>query len=289
MIPIPCQELATKKTDVFLKFPQFVSDHLLQRSFYMFIKILKICNSLLKFDQFFKSCVKNHKKEVIALNSPLTPQSLFDLEHTDAKELLLSVSYPWEILPKLKDFIRSLQKTLDKNEYREVSDGVFIHKTASVAPSAVIDGPTVIGDGTEVRPGAFIRGSTLIGKGCVIGNSTEIKNAVISDGVQIPHYNYVGDSILGYQSHMGAGSIASNFRSDKGNITVHGERDIETGLRKLGVMLGDFAEVGCNSVLCPGSVVGRNSIVYPLSRVRGVLPENVILKDGGRIVKREER
>lgn len=232
---------------------------------------------------------KHNRKEVISLNETLSPRSLFDFDHTEAAELLASVAYPWEILPKLKEYIQSLQERLNENEYTEVKKGVFIHKTATVAPSAVIEAPTVIGEETEVRPGAFIRGSALIGKGCVIGNSTEIKNAVISDGVQIPHYNYVGDSILGYKSHMGAGCIASNFRSDKGNITVHGECDIETGLRKLGVMLGDFAEIGCNSVLCPGSVIGRNSIVYPLSRVRGVLPENVILKDGGRIVKREVR
>ena len=223
------------------------------------------------------------------LNYSLLPGSLFDLEHTDAKELLLSVTYPWEILPKLKDFIKALQCTLDKNEYTEVKPGVFIHKTAVVAPSAVIEAPTVIGAETEVRPGAFIRGSALIGKGCVIGNSTEIKNAVIFDGVQIPHYNYVGDSILGYKSHMGAGSIASNFRSDKGNITVHANENIETGLRKLGVMLGDFAEIGCNSVLCPGSVVGRSCIVYPLSRVRDVIPENTIYKANGIIVDRESR
>ena len=218
----------------------------------------------------------------------LQTESLFDLSHTLAKPLFAAVAYPYEILPKLKSFLTELCDTLPDAEYTELFPHVYVHKTAKIAPTAVIEGPTVIGAGTEVRPGAYIRGSALIGENCVVGNSTEIKNAVIFDGVQIPHYNYVGDSILGYRSHMGAGSIASNFRSDKEDIFIRSGGDaLATGLRKLGVLLGDFAEVGCNSVLCPGSVVGRGCIVYPLSRVRGMIPEYSIFKDEGHIVTRK--
>lgn len=213
---------------------------------------------------------------------------LLTLSHTLAAPLFEGKRYPWEILPELKDFIRKLGATLSPEEYDEVSPEVWVHKTARVAPSALIAGPTVIGAGTEVRHCAFIRGSALVGEGCVVGNSTEIKNAVIFDGVQIPHYNYVGDSILGFRSHMGAGVVASNFRSDKGNVNVHdGDETIATGLRKLGAILGDGVDVGCNSVLCPGSVVGRDCIVYPLSRVRGYLPERSIYKGDGVVVPRK--
>ena len=213
---------------------------------------------------------------------------LLTLSHTLAAPLFEGKRYPWEILPELKDFIRKLGATLSPEEYDEVSPEVWVHKTARVAPSALIAGPTVIGAGTEVRHCAFIRGSALVGEGCVVGNSTEIKNAVIFDGVQVPHYNYVGDSILGFRSHMGAGVVASNFRSDKGNVNVHdGNETIETGLRKLGAILGDGSDVGCNSVLCPGSVVGRDCIVYPLSRVRGYLPERSIYKGDGVVVPRK--
>ena len=213
---------------------------------------------------------------------------LLTLSHTLAAPLFEGKRYPWEILPELKDFIRKLGATLSPEEYDEVSPEVWVHKTATVAPSALIAGPTVIGAGTEVRHCAFIRGSALVGEGCVVGNSTEIKNAVIFDGVQIPHYNYVGDSILGFRSHMGAGVVASNFRSDKGNVNVHdGDETIATGLRKLGAILGDGVDVGCNSVLCPGSVVGRDCIVYPLSRVRGYLPERSIYKGDGVVVPRK--
>lgn len=213
---------------------------------------------------------------------------LLTLSHTLAAPLFEGKRYPWEILPELKDFIRKLGATLPPEEYDEVSPEVWVHKTARVAPSALIAGPTVIGAGTEVRHCAFIRGSALVGEGCVVGNSTEIKNAVIFDGVQIPHYNYVGDSILGFRSHMGAGVVASNFRSDKGNVNVHdGDETIVTGLRKLGTILGDGSDVGCNSVLCPGSVVGRDCIVYPLSRVRGYLPERSIYKGDGVVVPRK--
>ena len=213
---------------------------------------------------------------------------LLTLSHTLAAPLFEGKRYPWEILPELKDFIRKLGATLSPEEYDEVSPEVWVHKTARVAPSALIAGPTVIGAGTEVRHCAFIRGSALVGEGCVVGNSTEIKNAVIFDGVQIPHYNYVGDSILGFRSHMGAGVVASNFRSDKGNVNVHdGDETIATGLRKLGAILGDGVDVGCNSVLCPGSVVGRDCIIYPLSRVRGYLPERSIYKGDGVVVPRK--
>lgn len=217
---------------------------------------------------------------------PMT-EDLFDLSHTAAAELLSEVAHVWEALPRLTEFIRAYQKTLSCEEYDEVTEGVFIHKEARVAKSAEILPPTVIGKGTEVRHGAFIRGSALIGDGCVVGNSSEVKNAILFDGVQAPHYNYIGDSILGYKSHMGAGAIASNFRSDKGTVRLHiGAETMETGLRKLGVLLGDEAEIGCSSVLCPGSIVGRRSIVYPLCRVRGVIREDSIYKDEGNIVKR---
>lgn len=213
---------------------------------------------------------------------------LLTLSHTLAAPLFEGKRYPWEILPELKEFIRKLGATLSPEEYDEVSPEVWVHKTAKVAPTALIQGPTVIGAGTEVRHCAFIRGSALVGEGCVVGNSTEIKNAVIFDSVQIPHYNYVGDSILGFHSHMGAGVVASNFRSDKGNVNVHdGNETIETGLRKLGTILGDGSDVGCNSVLCPGSVVGRDCIIYPLSRVRGYLPERSIFKGDGVVVPRK--
>ena len=213
---------------------------------------------------------------------------LLTLSHTLAAPLFEGKRYPWEILSELKEFIRKLGATLSPEEYDEVSPEVWVHKTAKVAPTALIQGPTVIGAGTEVRHCAFIRGSALVGEGCVVGNSTEIKNAVIFDSVQIPHYNYVGDSILGFRSHMGAGVVASNFRSDKGNVNVHdGNETIETGLRKLGAILGDGSDVGCNSVLCPGSVVGRDCIIYPLSRVRGYLPERSIFKGDGTVVPRK--
>ena len=213
---------------------------------------------------------------------------LLDLSHTLAAPLFEGKRYPWEVLPELKDFIRKLGASLPREEYDEIAPEVWAHKTAKIAPSALIQGPTVIGAGTEVRHCAFIRGSALIGEGCVVGNSTEVKNAVIFDNVQVPHFNYVGDSVLGFRSHMGAGVIASNFRSDKGNVNVHdGDAVIETGLRKLGAILGDGVDVGCNSVLCPGSVVGRDVIVYPLSRVRGFIPERSILKGDGSVVPRK--
>ncbi len=205
--------------------------------------------------------------------------ALYDLSHTKAAPLLQKYEYPWQILPELKAFIIALGETLDKTVYEEVSEHVWIAKSATVFPSAYIAAPCIIGENTEVRHCAFIRGNALIGDGCVVGNSTEIKNSVIFDSVQIPHYNYVGDSVLGYKSHLGAGSITSNVKSDKTLVTVRtGEEKIETGLKKFGAMVGDFTEVGCNSVLCPGTVLGRNCTVYPLSRVRGYVKENSIYK-----------
>ncbi len=215
---------------------------------------------------------------------------LFDLAHTKAGEYLSAFTYPYEALGGIKALIARLGPTLDKERYTELSPNVWVAKSAKIMPSAYLGEYTIVGEETEVRHCAFVRGAALIGDGCVVGNSTEIKNAIVFDGVQIPHYNYVGDSILGYRSHMGAGSIASNFRSDKGNIrTRDGGEVCETGLRKLGTMLGDYAEIGCGSVLSPGSVVGRHSIVYPLSHVRGTVPAHHILKDGGALVPREDK
>lgn len=215
--------------------------------------------------------------------------NLFDLSHTLAAEYLKKFSYPWEALAGLKDFILKLGASLDKSEYTEISPCVWVHKTANIFPSAYIGAPCIIGENTEVRHCAFIRGSALVGKNCVVGNSTELKNAILFDSVQVPHYNYVGDSILGYKSHMGAGSITSNVKSDKSPVTVSdGSQKIETGLKKFGALLGDGVEVGCNSVLNPGTVIGRNTSVYPLSCVRGYIPENSIYKTGGIITAKKQ-
>ncbi|MBQ7794008.1 MAG: UDP-N-acetylglucosamine pyrophosphorylase [Clostridia bacterium] len=210
---------------------------------------------------------------------------LFSLEHTLAAELLAKCEYPWEALGSIKEYIISLGKTLDSSIYEEISENVWVAKSATVAPTAFIGAPCIIGENTEVRHCAFIRGSALIGNGCVVGNSTEVKNAIIFDNVQIPHYNYVGDSILGYKSHLGAGAVTSNVKSDKTLVSIKtADGKIETGLKKFGAMVGDYTEVGCNSVLCPGTVTGRNCTVYPLSRVRGFIPENSIFKSQENIV-----
>lgn len=214
---------------------------------------------------------------------------LFDLSHSMAGEYLSHFEYPYQALAGIKELIVSLGKNLG-DDYNEISENVWIHKTAMVAPTAYIGAPCIIGAGTEVRHCAFIRGSALVGKDCVIGNSAELKNVIIFDNVQTPHYNYVGDSILGFMSHMGAGSVTSNVKSDKNPVTVKdGVNRIETGLKKCGAMLGDYVEIGCNSVLNPGSVIGRNSNVYPLSRVRGEVPANSIFKGEGNIVAKETR
>lgn len=216
----------------------------------------------------------------------LTTEELFDLGHTLAAEYLSSYTHPWEALKGLKEFILRLGRTLPEI-YAEISPDVWVHGEAKIAPTAYLGAPCIIGAGTEVRHGAFIRGSALVGEGCVVGNSAEIKNAVLFDGVQTPHYNYVGDSILGYKSHMGAGAVTSNVKSDKSPVVVRdGEERTETGLKKLGAMLGDFVEVGCNSVLNPGTVVGRNTNIYPLSCVRGTIPPDSIYKAADNIVRK---
>lgn len=212
---------------------------------------------------------------------------LFSPEHSIAGNWLAGFEYPWEALVRIKSHILELCKTIDKSEYNEVGENIFVHKTATVAPTAYIGAPCIIGEGTEVRHCAFIRESALIGKNCVVGNSVEIKNAILFDGVQVPHFNYVGDSILGCKSHMGAGAVTSNVKSDQSLVTVkNGDEAFETGLMKFGAMLGDNVEVGCNSVLNPGTVIGKNSNIYPLSCVRGTVPAYSIYKTGGVIVEK---
>lgn len=219
----------------------------------------------------------------------MTTYKIFDISKSLAMPLLSKTEYPWEALPLIKNFILELGPTLDKSVYEEIKPSVWVAKSATVALSADITGPTIIGENTEVRPSAFIRGSALIGNDCVIGNSTEVKNAIIFDSVQIPHYNYVGDSILGYRSHLGAGAVTSNVKSDKSlvSVSVNGSK-LETGLKKFGAMVGDYVEVGCNTVLCPGTVIGRNSNIYPLSRVRGFVPEKSIFKSSENIVPKKD-
>lgn len=214
-------------------------------------------------------------------------KNLFDLNNTLAKEYLSSFTYPWEALKGISNLIIELGNKLNKNEYNLVNENVWIHKTAKIFPSAYINGPCIIGENTEVRHSAFIRGAALVGDGCVIGNSVELKNVIIFNNVQVPHFNYVGDSILGYKSHMGAGSITSNVKSDKSLVVIHNkENNIETNLKKVGAFLGDYVEVGCNSVLNPGTIIGRNSNVYPLSSVRGVVDANSIFKNNEVVLKR---
>lgn len=213
-------------------------------------------------------------------------QELYDLDHTLAKDYLNQFEYPWQALKGIKDFILQTGPSLS-DEYEQIKENVWVHKSATVFESAYLGAPCIIGANTEVRHGAFIRGSALIGDNCVVGNSVELKNVILFDCVQTPHYNYVGDSILGYKSHMGAGSITSNVKSDKTLVVVHdGEINYETGLKKFGAMLGDYVEVGCNSVLNPGTVIGVHSNVYPVSCVRGVVPDHSIVKSGGNIVKK---
>ena len=218
-----------------------------------------------------------------------TINDMYDLDHTLASSYLKQFTYPWEALKGIKDLIIEIGSQLSSDEYEEVSEHVWVHKEATVFPSAYLGAPCIIGKGTEVRHGAFVRGSALVGENCVVGNSVELKNVIIFDNVQVPHYNYVGDSILGYKSHMGAGSITSNVKSDKTLVVVkdriNGEQ-IETGLKKMGAMLGDYVEVGCNSVLNPGTMIGRHSNIYPLSRVRGVVPDHSIFKAEDNIVKK---
>ena len=215
-------------------------------------------------------------------------ENLFNLEQTIAKDIFEGVTYPWEVLPKIEEFIISLGKTLDKNEYEEKGENIWIAKSAKVAPTAYIAGPAIIGKNAEIRHCAFIRGKAIVGEGAVVGNSTELKNVILFNKVQVPHYNYVGDSILGYKSHMGAGSITSNVKSDKKLVIVKNDKEqIETGLKKFGAMLGDEVEVGCSSVLNPGTVIGKHTNIYPLSSVRGVINANSIYKNQNEIVDKK--
>ena len=217
----------------------------------------------------------------------LKTAELYDMSHTLAGAYLSGFEYPWQALKGIKELILTLGSTLGE-DYTEVSPTVWVHKTATVAPTAFLGAPCIIGAGTEVRHCAFIRGSALVGEDCVVGNSVELKNVILFDGVQVPHFNYVGDSILDYKSHMGAGSVTSNVKSDKTLVVVkNGEEQVPTGLKKFGAMLGDFVEVGCNSVLNPGTVIGRHSIIYPTSCVRGVLAENSIHKNDRTVITRK--
>lgn len=208
-------------------------------------------------------------------------KDLYSLDETLAHDLFSGKDYPWEILPLIKDFIKRLGPTLDETVFEKKGEDIWIAKSVKIAATATLNGPLIIDEDTEVRPGAFIRGSVIVGKNCVVGNSTELKNVILFNNVQVPHYNYVGDSILGFHSHMGAGSITSNVKSDKTLVVVHdGENGLETGLKKFGAMLGDYVEVGCNSVLNPGTVIGPHSNIYPTSSVRGVIPSESIFKSG---------
>lgn len=212
---------------------------------------------------------------------------LYDLDETIAKDLFAGKTYPWEVLADIGDFILKLGPTLSKEEFEQTADDIWIHKSVTIAKTATLNGPLIVDADTEIRPGAFIRGKVIVGKNCVVGNSTELKNVVLFNTVQVPHYNYVGDSILGTHSHMGAGSITSNVKSDKTLVVVKSvEEEIETGLKKFGAMIGDYVEVGCNSVLNPGTVIGKHSNIYPISSVRGAVPENSIYKDKDNIVSK---
>ncbi|MGI6546626.1 MAG: UDP-N-acetylglucosamine pyrophosphorylase [Fastidiosipilaceae bacterium] len=221
------------------------------------------------------------------MDENLKTTELFDLSHTLAKEYLSEFEMPWDAIPGIADCIKAIGRTLSPDEFDHPAEDVWISKQATVFESAYITGPCIILAGTEVRHCAFIRGSALVGENCVVGNSTELKNVILFNNVQVPHFNYVGDSILGYRSHMGAGSITSNVKADQSEICVNGEcPKIETGLKKMGAIIGDGVEIGSNSVLNPGTIIGKNSTIYPLSMVRGTVPKNVIYKTNGETVKR---
>lgn len=222
------------------------------------------------------------------LKEQITIKELYSLEETLAKELLEQFTYPWEVLPHIGDFIKKIGPMLPKDVYEQKGENIWIAKSAKIYPNNYIDGPCIIGENTQVRPGAFIRGNALVGNDCVVGNSTELKNVILFNHVQVPHYNYVGDSVLGYFSHMGAGSITSNVKADKTLVHVKGmDFDIDTQLKKFGAMLGDHVEIGCNSVLNPGVVVCKDSNVYPVSMVRGVVPPHSIYKDKENIIEKK--
>lgn len=217
-------------------------------------------------------------------------KELYNLNETLAGAFLEKFEYPWEVLPHIHDFILELGKTLPSDEFDKIGDDIWVSKKAKVAPTACLNGPLIVDEDAEIRHCAFVRGNAIVGKGCVVGNSTELKNVILFNKVQVPHYNYVGDSILGFKSHMGAGSITSNVKSDKTLVVVKGkENKYETGLKKMGAMLGDNVEVGCNSVLNPGTVIGRESNVYPTSCVRGIIPSNSIYKKNDEIVTKNQK
>ena len=214
-------------------------------------------------------------------------EKLYDLKETIAKELFEGKTYPWEVLPLIHDYILKVGPTLNPEEYNLIGDDVWIAKSATVAPTAYIHGPCIIDKDAEIRHCAFIRENAIVGEGATVGNSTELKNVILFNKVEVPHYNYVGDSILGYKAHMGAGSITSNVKADRKNVVIHGKDfSIETGMEKFGAMLGDWAEIGCNSVLNPGTIVGKHSNIYPLSSVRGIVPEYSIYKKQNEIVEK---
>lgn len=213
---------------------------------------------------------------------------LFSCENEYLKEIFENSEYPWEILPKIKEYINDILKN-GLTGYKLIADGVLVGENVKIYPTATIEAPAIIGEGTEVRPGAFLRGNVITGKNCVIGNSSELKNCVLCDSVQVPHYNYVGDSVLGYKAHMGAGSVCSNLKSDGKAVVIHADKDYETGMRKIGAILADGADVGCGCVLNPGTVIGKNTSVYPLNSLRGVFPADCIIKSQTNVVKRESR
>lgn len=218
----------------------------------------------------------------------ITINDLYDLNETIAAGIFEGATYPWELLPKIKDYIKELGSTLDPEKFEKRGEDIWVAKNAKVAPTACLNGPLIVDEEAEIRHCAFVRGSAIVGKGAVVGNSTELKNVILFNKVQVPHYNYVGDSILGYKAHMGAGSITSNVKSDKTLVVIKSaEGNIETGIKKVGAMLGDNVEVGCNSVLNPGTVIGRNSNVYPTSCVRGVIPANSIHKNTGVVIQKQ--
>jgi len=230
-------------------------------------------------------CLRSDCRNGADMYEQLKNKTLFNMDETMARDIFQDVTYPWEVLPLIKDFILGLGASLPEGEYDHPEENIWIAKSASIAPTATISGSCIIGRNTEVRPGAFIRGNAIVGEHCVVGNSTELKNVILFNNVQVPHYNYVGDSILGYKSHMGAGSITSNVKSDKTKITIRYEGDvIETNLKKMGAILGNYVEIGCNSVLNPGSIIGSNTNVYPLSMVRGFIPRGSIYKRQGEVV-----
>ena len=231
---------------------------------------------------------QTRRKGAVIMNRQIEIRSLFDLDRTIAAQLFEGRRYPWEVLGEIKGFILRLGPTLDPGKFDHPAPDIWIAKDAKIAPTACLNGPLIVDEGAELRHCAFVRGSAVVGKGAVVGNSVELKNCVLFDGAQVPHFNYVGDSVLGWKAHMGAGAVTSNVKSDKRNVVVHEGEGIETGLRKLGAMVGDRAEVGCNSVLNPGTVIGRDCIIYPTSCVRGVIPENHIYKGADGIVIRRE-